>query len=65
MKMYTKLFRHINSNVWIRSNVKSIQYETIDFNFKPDKFYTLKRITPTVYKIPKVPYKEQYESRDF
>jgi len=65
MKMYTKLFRHINSNVWIRSNVKSIQYETIDFNFKPDKFYTLKRITPTVYKIPKVPYNEQYESRDF
>jgi len=63
--MYTKLFRHINSNVWIRSNVKSIQYETIDFNFKPDKFYTLKRITPTVYKIPKVPYNEQYESRDF
>uniref|UniRef100_A0A6C0CZK3 Uncharacterized protein n=1 Tax=viral metagenome TaxID=1070528 RepID=A0A6C0CZK3_9ZZZZ len=65
MKMYTRLIRNIQSTVWKRSNVKSIEYETIDFNFKPNKFYNVKRIEPTVYNIPKVPYNEQYESRDF
>jgi len=62
---YRNLFHHMSSNIWIRSKVKSIEYETIDFNFKQNKFYLLKRIKPTIYKIPKVPYKEQYESRDF
>ena len=65
MKMYTKLFRNFNTNIWKRSNIKYIKYETIDFNFKPNHLYLVKRIIPTSYNIPNVPYKEQYESRNF
>jgi len=49
---------------YVRSN-KIISYETIDFFFKPYHFYKVKRIKPTKYKIPDVPYDEQYECRDF
>jgi hypothetical protein len=63
--MYKNLFRHLDySNIWIRSS-KIIKYETIDFNFKPKHVYILKRIQSTKYIIPNVPYKEQYECRDF
>lgn len=65
MKMYRLLFRHVNTNVWKRSIIKSINYESIDFNFKPNNFYIVRRILPTKYKIPNVPYDKQYESRDF
>ena len=44
-------------------NIKCIQYETVDF--VPQVFnYLPIIIRPTDYKIPNVPYKEQYESRD-
>ena len=54
--MYHNLFRHVNTNVWKRSIIKSIDYESIDFNFKPNNFYIVRRILPTKYKIPNVPY---------
>ena len=44
---------------------KKILYETIDFNFDPKHVYTVKKIYPTKFRIPKVPYEKQYESRDF
>ena len=50
--------------ILIRSN-KLIRYETIDFMFKPRLFFKSITVKPIEYKIPKVPYKEQYESRDF
>ena len=62
MRMYKLL--NDATKILIRCN-KKISYETIDFVFKPKHFYTLITIKPTEYKIPKVPYKEQYESRDF
>lgn len=65
MRMYTQLFKNITSNIWKRSNVKSIEYETIDFTFKPNKFYSVRILKPTEYNIPRVPYGEQYETRDF
>ena len=62
MRMYKLL--NDATQILIRCN-KKIRYETIDFYFNPKHLYTLKTIKPTVYKIPKVPYKEQYEQRDF
>ena len=55
----------LRSNIYIRSKIKKNMYETIDFNFKPNTFYKLIVIPKTDYKIPKIPYKDQYESRDF
>ena len=52
------------SNIWLRSN-KKIRYETIDFNFKPRHLYKLIVAERTKFRIPKVSYSEQYESRDF
>ena len=54
------------ANFYMRSkkNIKYI-YETIDFNYKRVPFYKFIIIKPNNYKIPNVPYKEQYESRDF
>ena len=47
----------------IQKNIKCIRYETVDFI--PQVFnYLPIIIKPTDYKIPNVPYKEQYESRD-
>ena len=47
----------------IQKNIKCIRYETVDF--VPQVFnYLPIIIKPTDYKIPNVPYKEQYESRD-
>ena len=47
----------------IQKNIKCIRYETVDF--VPQVFnYSPIIIKPTDYKIPNVPYKEQYESRD-
>ena len=47
----------------IQKNIKCIQYETVDF--VPQVFnYLPIIIKPTDYKIPNVPYKEQYENRD-
>ena len=44
-------------------NIKCIRYETIDF--VPQIFnYSPLIIKPTEYKIPNVPYEEQYENRD-
>ena len=44
-------------------NIKCIRYETIDFI--PQVFKNTHLIVkPTEYKIPNVPYEEQYESRD-
>ena len=54
---YPKLF--------IIKSQKNIRYETIDFNFKPDHYYKVIKVEPTQFKIPKVKYEEQYESRDF
>jgi len=58
-----KLLHQVNE-ILIRSN-KLIQYETIDFSFRPRHFYKVICIKPTKYKVPNVPYDEQYESRDF
>ena len=55
---------HDMPNIWLRTT-KNSRYETIDFVFKPRHVYKLKTIKPTVYKIPNVPYMDQYESRDF
>ena len=52
------------SNIWLRSN-KKIRYETIDFNFKPRHLYKLIVVERTQFRIPKVSYSKQYESRDF
>ena len=52
------------TNIWLRSN-KKIRYETIDFNFKPRHLYKLIVAERTQFRIPKVSYSEQYESRDF
>ena len=47
----------------IQKNIKCIRYETVDFI--PQIFnYLPVIIKPTEYKIPNVPYEEQYESRD-
>ena len=62
MRMYNLLK---NSTVILFRSNKTIKYETIDFVFKPRHLYKLKTIKPTVYKIPNIPYSEQYESRDF
>ena len=44
--------------------MKRIKYETVDFI--PSYIYREPIIIkPTEYKIPNVPYNEQYESRDF
>ena len=61
-----RMFKFLNDipNIWLRSN-KKISYETIDFNFNPKHIYMLKVVEPTKLKIPNVPYKEQYENRDF
>ena len=55
---------HFDNNVFIRSN-KSIKYESIDFTFKPNHFYRVIKLSPTQFKIPNIPYSQQYESRDF
>ena len=58
----------ITSSVVKRNYIKStkrILYETIDFTFKPEQYYTFKIVKPTIYKIPKINYEEQYETRDF
>jgi len=52
------------TNIWLRSN-KNISYETIDFNFKHRHLYKLIVAERTQFRIPKVSYSEQYESRDF
>ena len=62
MRMYKLL--HQVTDIYVCSN-KTITYETIDFFFKPRQFYKVIRIKPTKYKIPDVPYDEQYECRDF
>ena len=47
----------------IQKNIKCIRYETVDFI--PQIFnYPPLIVKPTEYKIPNVPYEEQYESRD-
>ena len=47
----------------IQKNIKCIRYETIDFI--PQVFKNTPLIVkPTEYKIPNVPYEEQYENRD-
>ena len=61
MRMYNLL----NKTIILFCSTKKIRYETIDFVFKPRHLYKLKTIKPTVYKIPNIPYSEQYESRDF
>ena len=50
--------------IWLRTT-KIIKYETIDFNFNPKHIYAFKIIKRIEYKIPNIPYKDQYESRDF
>ena len=46
-----------------QKNIKCIRYETIDFI--PQMFnHPPLIIKPTEYKIPNVPYDEQYENRD-
>ena len=62
MRMFKKLFNP--PSILLRTR-KKILYETIDFNFDPKHVYTLKKIYPTKFHIPKVPYEKQYESRDF
>ena len=61
-----RMFKFLNDmpNIWLRSN-KKIRYETIDFNFNPKHIYMLKVAEPTKFRIPKVSYSKQYESRDF
>ena len=54
----TKKIKHISYPVYN-------QYETIDFNFNPKHTYKLKVIEKTKFRIPKVDYEKQYESRDF
>ena len=65
MRMYHKLFRNLNNSDICFRSIKKIKYESIDFNFNPRHLYKHRRIIPTKYKIPTVPYKQQYESRDF
>ena len=61
-----RMFKHIfNPPTIVLRTQKKILYETIDFNFNPKHVYTLKKIFPTKFCIPKVPYEKQYESRDF
>lgn len=62
MKYCQKVYN--SSRIFIRSK-KKFFLETIDFNYNPNKFYELIIIKPTLYKIPNVPYEQQYESRDF
>ena len=52
------------STILMKSN-KNILYETIDFTFKPNHYYTLKTIKPTSFNLPQTTYEKQYESRDF
>ena len=59
------MYNLLNKTIILFCSKKLIRYETIDFYFNPKHLYTLITIKPTEYKIPKVPYKEQYESRDF
>ena len=63
---YMKMFKHVFDlpKIWLRTS-KQIKYETIDFTFNPKHIYMFKIIPKTNYKIPNVPYKDQYESRDF
>ena len=58
------MYKLLNDVTIILVRNKIIKYETIDFVFKPREFYKSITIKPTEYKISKVPYKEQYESRD-
>ena len=60
-----RMFKLLNqvTDIYVRSN-KIITYETIDFFLNPS-LYKVIRIKPTKYKIPDVPYDEQYECRDF
>ena len=62
MRMFKKLF---NPATIVLRTQKKILYETIDFNFNPNHVYTVKKIYPTKFRIPTVPYEKQYESRDF
>jgi len=55
---------HDMPNIWLRTT-KNIRYETIDFNFDPKHIYKLIVVEPTQFRIPKVSYSKQYESRDF
>mgnify|MGYP000335987432 CR=1 FL=1 len=64
MVLVNKILKTNTTGIFIRSK-KFIQYETIDFSFKPYKLYKLTKIIKTNYKIPDVPYDEQYEYRDF
>ena len=58
------IFKWFNDPTILLRSQKKILYETVDFNFNPKHVYTLKVIKPTIFKIPNIPYKEQYESRD-
>ena len=61
-----RMFKHVfNPATIVLRTKKKILYETIDFNFDPKHVYTLKKIYPTKFRIPKVTYEKQYESRDF
>lgn len=62
MRVFKRLF---NPATIVLRTQKKILYETIDFNFDPKHVYTVKKIYPTKFRIPKVPYEKQYESRDF
>jgi len=55
---------HDMPNIWLRTT-KNIRYETIDFNFDPKHIYKLIVVEPLKFRIPKVSYSKQYESRDF
>ena len=50
------------STILMKSN-KNILYETIDFTFKPNHYYTLKTIKPSLFDLPKTTYEKQYEFR--
>ena len=52
-------------NLFIIKSRKNIVYETIDFTFRPNHYYSIKIVKPTIFKIPNVSYREQYETRDF
>lgn len=62
MRVFKRLFNP--ATILLRTQ-KKILYETIDFNFDPKHVYTVKKIYPTKFRIPNIPYEKQYESRDF
>jgi len=62
MRVYKDLFKY--TNIYFRTKKKSFM-ETIDFNYEPNKIVEMIILKPTNFKPSKVPYEQQYESRDF